>query len=111
MPGIAIAGLSFAMSIFANMKGDIYKGIIGVVAASADLVGMAILLSKFAPKELFINPAKYFAQSIYDDLKDSDLLCEKKVSEDKFYVSANPAQFANASKLFYKVQEVKEIKL
>ena len=69
------------------------------------------ILSKFKDEDLFINPAKYFAESIYEDLNNSDLLCEEKVSEDKFYVSANPAQFANASKLFYKVQEVKEITL
>lgn len=47
---LAISGLAFAMSIFANMKGNIYKGIVGMVAATADLIGMAILLSKFAPK-------------------------------------------------------------
>ena len=66
-------------------------------------------LSKFADEKLFINPAKYFAQSIFEDLKKNDLLCDKYVKEHTFFVSANPSQFAKASKLFYKVQEVKEI--
>ena len=68
-------------------------------------------LSKFAPKELFINPAKYFAQSIYEDLKANNLISEKEEHKHTFYVTANPPAFAKASKLFYKVQEVKEIKL
>ena len=46
---LAIAGLAFAMSMFANMKGNIVKGIIGMTAAAAELVGIMILLSKFAP--------------------------------------------------------------
>lgn len=68
-------------------------------------------LSKFADEKLFINPAKYFAQSIFADLKKNDLLCDKDVKEHTFFVSANPSQFARASKLFYKVQEIKEINL
>ncbi len=69
------------------------------------------ILSKFKPKELFINPAEDFAQSIYEDLKNSNLLCDNRSSEHKFYVTSNPSQFAKASRLFYKVQEIKEIKL
>lgn len=69
------------------------------------------ILSEYADESIFINPAKYFAQSIFEDLKNNDLLCDEKTHEHKFFVSANPAQFAKASKLFYKVQEVKEIKL
>ena len=69
------------------------------------------VLSKFVPSTTFINPAQYFAQSIYEDLKNNGLLCNEENKEHTFFVSANPAQFAKASKLFYKVQEVKEIKL
>lgn len=68
-------------------------------------------LTKFAPKELFINPAKYFAQSIYDDLKDNELINDKEEHQHTFYVTSNPAAFANASKLFYRVQEIKEVEL
>lgn len=68
-------------------------------------------LTKFVPEELFINPARHFAQYIYQDLKENNLLCEKKKHEHKIYVSANPKQFATASRLFYKVQEIEEINL
>lgn len=68
-------------------------------------------LSKFAPKELFINPAKYFAQSIYDDLNTNELTSDKEEHQHTFYVTSNPVAFANASKLFYKVQEIKEVRL
>lgn len=68
-------------------------------------------LSKFAPKDLFINPAKYFAQSIYNDLKENDLISNRDDHIHNFYVTANPQLFAKASKLFYKVQEIEEIKL
>lgn len=68
-------------------------------------------LSKFAPKDLFINPAKYFAQSIYNDLKTNGLTSDRDDHIHNFYVTANPQLFAKASKLFYKVQEIEEIKL
>lgn len=69
------------------------------------------VLSKFAPETLFINPAKFFAEYIFNDLKENNLLCNKMRHEHKFYVTSNPKQFAAASKLFYKVQEIEEIKL
>ena len=69
------------------------------------------VLSKFENEKLFINPAKSFAEYICKDLEESNLLCNKMLHEHKFYVTSNPKQFANASKLFYKVQEIEEIKL
>lgn len=69
------------------------------------------VLSKFKDKELFINPAKSFAEYISNDLEQNNLLCKKMIHEHKFYVTSNPKQFANASKLFYKVQEIEEVKL
>lgn len=69
------------------------------------------VLSKFTDEKIFINPARYFAQSIYKDLSENNLLCDDNVKEHQFYVTANPKQFANASRLFYKVQEIKEISL
>lgn len=69
------------------------------------------ILSEYTDGNLFINPAKYFALNIYKDLKENDLLCEKQKHEHKFYVTSNPKQFATASRLFYKVQEIKEIQL
>ncbi len=69
------------------------------------------VLSKLKPKELFINPAEYFAQSIYEDLKNNNLISNKEDYKHNFYVTANTAQFVKASKLFYKVQEIQEISL
>ena len=69
------------------------------------------VLSKFADTNKFINPAKSFAEFICEDLEKSNLLCHKMLHEHKFYVTSNPKQFANASKLFYKVQEIEEVKL
>ena len=46
---IAIAGMSVAMKTFATMDGDFIKGVAGVVFAGGELVGIAILMSKFAP--------------------------------------------------------------
>ena len=67
------------------------------------------VLSKFAPKELFIDPASYFAQFIKNDLADSGLLCDKNERFEEFYVSSSPEKFALASKLFYDLpQSAKE---
>ncbi len=66
-------------------------------------------LLKFAPEELFINPAQSFAENIAKDLTEKNLLNSSKIFEPKFYVSANPQQFISASKLFYKVKNVTEI--
>ena len=69
------------------------------------------VLSKFEDTNKFINPAKSFAEFICEDLEKSNLVCSKMLHEHKFYVTSNPKQFANASKLFYKVQEIEEVKL
>ncbi len=69
------------------------------------------ILSKFAPKEMFINPAVYFSECICNDLDKSDLLNNKRKYEPKFYVSSNPEQFKTASKLFYNVEKAEEISL
>ncbi len=69
------------------------------------------VLSKFTNKELFINPAKSFAEHIKTDLKNSNLLNDKNEYTTKFYVSSNPKQFISAAKLFYKVENAEEINL
>ncbi len=66
------------------------------------------VLSKLAPENKFINPAEYFAEYIVSDLKNNDLLNAKEAKEPEFFVSANPKQFINASKLFYDVRNVHE---
>ncbi len=69
------------------------------------------VLSQYASKDIFINPAKDFVQFIINDLKNNDLLNTKKPCEPKFYVSSNPKQFISASKLFYNVDNAMEISL
>ncbi|MBO5738614.1 glutamate racemase [bacterium] len=63
-------------------------------------------LIKFAPKDMFIDPAKYFVKFIKDDLIKSDLTT---VGTEKFYVSANPELFMNNAKMFYNVEMVEEV--
>ncbi len=69
------------------------------------------VLSKYADRDLFINPAKDFAQYIKTDLGNADLLAENKNGTTKFYVSAKPEQFISAAKLFYDVKDAEEISL
>ncbi|MBQ9245097.1 glutamate racemase [bacterium] len=67
------------------------------------------ILSKFVPKNMFINPAIYLAQYIYEDLAYSNLLNTQKHAETKFYVSSNPEQFKKAAQIFYNVDKVEEM--
>lgn len=70
------------------------------------------VLSKFAPKEMFIDPSEFFVEYIKNDLKNCALLNPKtERGKEEFYVSANPEEFKNASSMFYKVQEVIETNL
>ena len=69
------------------------------------------VLQKLEPNEVYINPAKYFANYIVNDLKQNEILNGKKSHEPKFYVSSKPEQFISASKLFYKVDNAQEISL
>ncbi len=69
------------------------------------------ILSRFAPADMFINPAKCFAEYVYYDLNNSGLLNSSRNYEPKFYVSANSAQFRQAAKLFYDVDCVSEVTL
>lgn len=66
------------------------------------------VLSKFAPREMFIDPAEYFANFIKEDLQKRDLLNENGVNED-FYVSANPNEFKIAAKMFYELRKAPKL--
>jgi len=68
------------------------------------------VLTKFAPKEMFIDPAKYLAQFVKDDLTKSNLLKNNTAEHyEKFYVSAEPEKFKNSSKMFYQADRVTKI--
>ncbi len=62
------------------------------------------ILSKFAPIDMFIDPAQYLAQYIKNDLINSKLLSDSNNTEE-FYVSANPKLFKISAQKFYKLKE------
>lgn len=61
------------------------------------------ILCEMAGKDIFIDPAEYFAKFIAEDIKSSDSEAETKMYEPKFYVSSNPEKFQISSKIFYNV--------
>lgn len=63
------------------------------------------ILNKFINDDYFIDPADYFVNYIYNDLKTRNLLCEKKEFEPKFLVSAEPENFKKSAELFYKLDK------
>ena len=68
------------------------------------------ILSKYAPENMFINPAEKLAELIKKDMKNHNLLSEEKSSSQKFYVSKDPEKFIEASKMFYEVKSTPELK-
>ncbi len=63
------------------------------------------VLSKFAPKDMFIDPAVMFAQYIKNELEKADLLNLTGNNDEIFYVSSNPENFVNGAKMFYEVKQ------
>ena len=61
-------------------------------------------LSKYAPKEIFLDPAEIFVDYIKKDLDKKGLLNSEQGALEEFYVSASPEKFVENSKLFYEVQ-------
>jgi len=64
------------------------------------------ILSESAPREMFIDPAEYFAQFIKADLIENAMLNDAQSGSEQFFVSANPESFKLASSMFYPVQEL-----
>jgi glutamate racemase len=63
------------------------------------------ILSEFAPKSIFIDPAEIFVNFVKTDLQKSKMLNEdEEIGKEEFYVSANPNEFVENSKLFYNVK-------
>ena len=64
------------------------------------------ILTKFAPPDLFIDPAKYLAQFVKDDLEKSGLIKINNAEQyEEFYVSAEPNKFKDSAKMFYKIED------
>ena len=65
------------------------------------------ILSKYVPKDMFIDPAEYFVEYIKSDLEKSNLLNTQTIKgSEEFYASANTEEFKIASEMFYKVKDV-----
>lgn len=68
------------------------------------------LLTKFAPKELFIDPAKIFVEYIKNDFESLGLLNNTQTAGyEKMFVSANPESFTEHSKIFYELHKTPEL--
>ena len=66
-------------------------------------------LAKYAPKDIFVNPAMTFAQYIKEDLEKNNLLNPTSNGQTLYYTSANPKKFKENAKLFMNLQEEPEI--
>lgn len=67
------------------------------------------VLSKFMPRDKFIDPAEYFAENIKNDLEKRGLLNTEEAEYEKFYVSSDPQNFKEAASMFYKLQNLPQI--
>lgn len=66
------------------------------------------ILSKFEPKEMFIDPALHFAEYIKNDLQKNDLLQAGEGFEE-FYVSSSPENFKESAKMFYNLDNLPKL--
>jgi len=65
---------------------------------------------KYAPKELFIDPAEIFAKYVKHDLFLNKLLnTSEKTGSEEFYVSSNPSEFIQNAKIFYSIKELPKV--
>lgn len=64
------------------------------------------ILTDFAGKDMFIDPAEYFVYYIAEDLKNRGKLAENKDYEPQFFVSSNPEKFKVSSEIFYKLENL-----
>lgn len=69
------------------------------------------VLSKFAPEEIFIDPASDFANYIKEDLKSKNLLSDNYSGNEEYYVSSDPEKFMKASEIFYKISSEPILKI
>ena len=60
---------------------------------------------KYAPRDLFIDPAEIFVEYIRNDLEQKGLLNPSfECGTEDFFVSANPKEFVQNAKIFYKIK-------
>jgi len=62
---------------------------------------------KYAPKELFIDPAEIFVNAIKQDLEQKQLLNNSNlVVQEQFFVTSKPEEFVKNAKIFYNLQNM-----
>ena len=68
-------------------------------------------LTKYAPKEIFIDPAILFVSSVKADLEDKNLLPKNANNKgyEKYFVSSNPEAFVKNAKIFCNIKELPTI--
>ena len=66
-------------------------------------------LEKYAPRDIFVNPAMTFAKFIKEDLTKNELLSPNKNGKTVYYASANPKEFKENAKLFMDLQDEPQI--
>lgn len=65
------------------------------------------ILSEYAPKTIFIDPAEIFVNFVKSDLQKLNMLNKESICDkEDFYVSANPKEFISNAKLFYEVKKL-----
>lgn len=67
------------------------------------------VLAQFASKDLFIDPALYFAEFIKSDLAKNGLLTNVNSRFEEFYVSSSPELFKSSAKMFYNLKEIPKL--
>ena len=68
------------------------------------------ILKKMASESLFIDPAKYFAEFIKNDLENLNLINTENIKPyEKFYVSSDPENFKIAGSMFYAIKQTPEL--
>ncbi len=67
------------------------------------------ILKEFYPENNLIDPSKYFAEFIKEDLRVNDLLNSQTGGSEKFFVSSNPENFKTASKLFCELHDLPQL--
>ncbi len=64
------------------------------------------IFKQFVPENKFINPANSFTNYIKSDLISKNLISQKKDSENEFFVTSNPVDFVQNSKLFLEIKKL-----
>ncbi|GBF23203.1 glutamate racemase [Candidatus Gastranaerophilus sp. (ex Termes propinquus)] len=62
------------------------------------------ILEKFAPSDMFIDPAVLFCRRIEEEFSRNELKSENRPKRE-FYVSASPEKFVESAKVFYDVEK------